>query len=112
MVKDNIDVVGQKTTLCNRVWEELYLPAFKNAAYVQILLNAGAIILGKTKLEAMVMDEEPLECVEFNAPFNPQGDGYQNPSGSSSGSAAGIGSYDWLDFSLGSDSPYFCRTAN
>lgn len=110
VVKDNMDVAGHKTTLCNRSWDALYPPASKNAACIQVLLDAGAIILGKTKLEAMVMDEEPLECVEFTAPFNPRGDGYQNPSGSSSGSAAGIGSYDWLDFSLGSDS--LCPSAS
>ena len=54
----------------------------------------------------MIMREEPLECVKFTAPFNPCADGYQVPSGSSHASAAGIGSYEWLDFSLGSDSLY------
>jgi hypothetical protein len=53
---------------------------------------------------AMIMREESLECAEFTAPFNPRADGYQVPSGSSHASAAGIGLYDWLDFSLGSDS--------
>jgi Asp-tRNA(Asn)/Glu-tRNA(Gln) amidotransferase A subunit family amidase len=103
-VKDNIDVAGHKTTLCNRAWEDFYPPKDKHAACVQKLINAGAIIVGKAKLQAMIMREEPLECVEFTAPFNPRGDGYQVPSGSSHGSAAGIGSYDWLDYSLGSDS--------
>lgn len=32
-----------------------------------------------------------------------QGDGYQSPGGSSSGPAAGIASYDWLDIAVGSD---------
>lgn len=50
------------------------------------------------------MREEALECVEFTAPFNPRADEYQVPSGSSHGSAAGIGSYDWLDYYLGSGS--------
>lgn len=54
----------------------------------------------------MIMQEEPLEAVEFTAPFNPRGDGYQVPSGSSHGSAASVGSYDWLNFSVGSDSSY------
>ncbi|KAI4633339.1 uncharacterized protein J4E92_008496 [Alternaria infectoria] len=102
-VKDNIDIAGHKTTLCNRAWEDLYPPRSKHADCVQTLVDAGAIIVGKTKLQAMIMREEPLECVEFAAPFNPRGDGYQVPSGSSHGSAAGIASYDWLDFSLGSD---------
>ncbi len=103
-VKDNIDIAGHKTTLCNRSWQALYTAKTKHAACVQVLVDAGAIIVGKAKLQAMIMREEPLECVEFTAPFNPRGDGYQVPSGSSHGSAAAIGSYGWLDFSLGSDS--------
>lgn len=103
-VKDNMNIAGHKTSLCNRAWEALYPTATRTAACAQILLDAGAIIVGETKLEVMVMDEEPLEAVEFTATFNPRGDGYQVPSGSSHGSAAGISSYDWLDFSLGSDS--------
>ncbi|KAJ6178047.1 amidase [Penicillium mononematosum] len=102
-VKDNIDIAGHKTTLCNRAWERLYPAKTKHAACVQVLIDAGAIIVGKTKLQAMFMREEPKEAVEFTSPFNPRGDGYQVPSGSSNGSAAGIGSYPWLDFSLGSD---------
>ncbi|KAG8412306.1 hypothetical protein J3459_014641 [Metarhizium acridum] len=76
-VKDNTDVAGHKTTLCNRAWEDLYEPPSKNAACVQTLIDAGAIIVGKVKLQAMIMREEPLECVEFAAPFNPRGDGYR-----------------------------------
>ncbi|KAL8657487.1 MAG: hypothetical protein Q9226_001863 [Calogaya cf. arnoldii] len=102
-VKDNIDIAGHKTTLCNRAWIDLYPAKTENAACVQVLLDAGAVIVCKVKLQAMIMREEPLECVEFTAPFNPRVDGYQVPSGSSHGSAAGIGSYDWLDFSIGSD---------
>ncbi|KAK1961465.1 amidase [Colletotrichum sublineola] len=102
-IKDSIDIAGHKTSLCNRAWNELYPPRTETAACVQTLIDAGAIIVGKVKLMAMIMREEPLECVEFTAPFNPRADGYQVPSGSSHGSAAGISSYDWLDFSVGSD---------
>ncbi|KAM0430141.1 hypothetical protein ACHAPT_006149 [Fusarium lateritium] len=102
-VKDSIDIAGHKTTLNNRAWRELYPPATKHAHCVQLLLDAGAIIVGKLKLQALIVREEPVEAVEFTDPFNPRGDGYQVPSGSSSGSAAAIGSYDWLDFSVGSD---------
>ena len=103
-VKDNIDIAGHKTTLCNRAWIDLYPVKTENAACVQTLIDADAIILGKVKLQAIIMREESSECVEFTAPFNPRADGYQVPSGSSHASAAGISSYDWLDFSLGSDS--------
>lgn len=103
-VKDNIDIAGHKTTLCNRAWEELYPARSEHAACVQTMIDAGAVIVGKVKLQAMIMREEPLEAVEFTAPFNPRGDGYQVPSGSSHGSAVSISAYDWLDFSFGSDS--------
>ncbi len=72
-------------------------------------MDAGAINVGKAKLQAMIMSEEPLECVKFTALFNPLGDGYQVPSRSSHESAAAIGSYDWLDFSHKSDSSYPLR---
>ncbi|POS78188.1 hypothetical protein DHEL01_v203404 [Diaporthe helianthi] len=59
-VKDNIDIAGHKTSLCNRAWLELYPEKTKTAACVQVLIDAGAIILGKVKLQAMIMREEPL----------------------------------------------------
>ncbi|KAI0485871.1 amidase [Xylaria cf. heliscus] len=102
-IKDSINIKGQKTTLNNRAWRDFWPPASKTAHCVQLLIDAGAIIVGKVKLQAMIVREEPLEAVEFTDPFNPRGDGYQVPSGSSSGSAAAIASYQWLDLSLGSD---------
>jgi Amidase len=106
-VKDMFDIAGFRTSLCNRAWEELYPPCAKTASCIQKLVDAGAIIVGKAKLQAMIIREEAMECVEFIAPFNPRGDGYQIPSGSSSGSCAGLASYDWLDFSIGSDSKHW-----
>ena len=88
-IKDNVNIAGHKSTLYNQAWEDLYPPAEKHAACVQTLIDAGAIIVGKVKLQAIIMREEPLECVEFSAPFNPRGDGYQVPSGSSHASADG-----------------------
>lgn len=105
-VKDNIDIAGHKSTLCSRAWTEYYPAKTETAACVQVLIDAGAIIVGKVKLQAMIMREEPKEAIEFTAPFNPRADGYQVPSGSSHGSAASVSSYDWLDFSVGSDSLY------
>src|ERR1700710_264402 len=63
-VKDNIDIAGHKTTLCNRAWQDFYPAKEKHAACVQVLLDAGAVLVGKVKLQAMIMREEPLECVE------------------------------------------------
>lgn len=110
-VKDNFDIKNFRTSLCNRAWEELYPPADRTASSIQRLVDAGAIIVGKTRLNAMTIREDTMECVEFLAPFNPRGDGYQTSSGSSSGSCAALASYDWLDFSIGSDSKSFSRNA-
>ncbi|KFA55966.1 hypothetical protein S40293_04009 [Stachybotrys chartarum IBT 40293] len=104
-VKDNVDVAGHKNTLCKR-GEDLHPPADQHAACVSAMINASAIIVGKVKLQAMIMREESLECVQFFAPFNPRGDGNQAPSGSSHASAAGVASYEWLDYSFGSDGSY------
>jgi hypothetical protein len=44
-----------------------------------------------------------LDWVSQLAPFNPRGDGYNDPSSSSSGAGASIASYSWLDLAVGSD---------
>ena len=51
----------------------------------------------------MISREEPKEATDKQAPFNPGGDGFQLPAGSSSGSAAAIASYGWLDIAIGTD---------
>ncbi|KAK1818432.1 hypothetical protein LTR12_007112 [Friedmanniomyces endolithicus] len=47
--------------------------------------------------------EATLDWVDYHSPFNPRGDGYQDPSSSSSGPGAGAASYPWLDLTIGSD---------
>ncbi|KAL8683875.1 MAG: hypothetical protein Q9186_000218 [Xanthomendoza sp. 1 TL-2023] len=73
---------------------------------IQRLIDAGVEVLGKSKLTSFAAREEPTESVDYQAPFNPRGDGYQSPAGSSSRSAAAVSSYDWLDFAIGSDSRF------
>lgn len=104
VIKDNFDIVGSKTSLCNCAWLEYHEIKEATAPAVQRLQQLGAVIIGKSRLNAMVIREEPMECVEFLAPFNPRGDGYQTSSGSSSGSAVAVSAYPWIDFALGSDS--------
>lgn len=43
------------------------------------------------------------DWVDYHSPFNARVDGYQDPSSSSSGPGSSMGSYDWLDIALGSD---------
>ena len=50
------------------------------------------------------MMEHPMQSVDYQAPFNPRGDGYLICGGSSGGNAAAVAAYDWLDISLVSDS--------
>jgi Asp-tRNA(Asn)/Glu-tRNA(Gln) amidotransferase A subunit family amidase len=103
-VKDIYDMEGFKTTLCNRAWTDYHPLQNETAPSIQRLRDLGAVIVGKTRLNAMIVREETMECVEFLAPFNPRGDGYQTSSGSSSGSCAALGAYPWIDFTIGSDS--------
>ena len=103
-VKDIYEIEGLRTSVCNRAYYELYPPRSKTAACIEMLQNAGASIVGTTKLALFAATEEPIECVDFQAPWNPRGDGYQSPAGSSSGSGAAVAAYPWLDISIGSDS--------
>ncbi len=103
-VKELFDVCGLRMALSNRAFYAVSSPAQTTAPAIQKLLDAGAVMVGSTKSSSMISREDPVEAVDFQAPFNPRGDGYQSPAGSSSGSAAAIASYDWLDFTIGSDS--------
>ena len=70
---------------------------------IESLVRSGAHILGMTKLSSIIAREEPLDAVDFHTAFNPRGDRYQSPAGSSSGSAAAVAAYDWIDCSIGTD---------
>ena len=111
-VKDVFQIKGICTSLCNRAYYELYPPATKTAGCIELLLQSGAKIVGTTKLASFAATEEPIECIDFQAPWNPRADGYQSPAGSSSGSGVAIASYDWLDIAIGSDSKFLKQTIN
>ena len=105
-VKDIFHIKNVRTSLCNRAYYELYPPATGTAGCIEILSQSGAKIVGTTKLASFAATEEPIECVDFQAPWNPRADGYQSPAGSSSGSAVAIASYPWVDVAIGSDSKF------
>jgi hypothetical protein len=105
-VKDNFHVNGLRTSLCNRAYFGTYGPQDNTAPCIAKLVDQGARLVGTTKLAAFAATEEPLECVDYQAPWNPRGDGYQSPAGSSSGSGVAVASYDWLDIGIGTDSEY------
>ncbi|KAG9230420.1 hypothetical protein BJ875DRAFT_499140 [Amylocarpus encephaloides] len=103
-VKDMYRIEGLQNTLGSRSYYHVNVPATANAPAIQRLLDSGAYLVGTTKLACFAAREEPTECADYQAPYNPRGDGSQSPAGSSSGSAAATASYDFLDFTIGSDS--------
>lgn len=103
-VKDIYDIAGVKTSCGNRAYYELYPIKNVTAVAVQKLIDAGAVIVGKMKTSQFANGETATaDWVDYHSPFNIRGDGYQDPSSSSSGPGAGIGAYEWLDIGLGSD---------
>jgi hypothetical protein len=102
-VKDIFDLKGVKTGAGSRAYYDIYPKANTTAPAVQRLIDAGAVIVGKMKSTQFVMPEFAPLAIDYQAPFNPRGDGYQDPGSSSSGPGSGVASYDWLDLGLGSD---------
>lgn len=103
-VKDIYDIAGLRTSNGNRAWYGLYGPANTTAVAVQRLVDAGAVVVGKMKTSQFANGETATDdWVDYHSPFNPRGDGYQDPSSSSSGPGAATGAYPWLDITLGSD---------
>ncbi|KAI1760074.1 amidase [Hypoxylon sp. FL1150] len=103
-VKDNMHLKGVVTTLGNKAYAELYGKQDSSAKYIDSLIEQGAVIVGKTKLSAFAGSEiPPVQCIDYFPPWNPRGDGYQGPSGSSSGAGASVAGYDWLDISICTD---------
>jgi allophanate hydrolase len=96
-VKDNIDVAGLPTTAGCPLFR---YTASHSAACVERLLDAGAILIGKTNLDqfatGLVGTRSP-----FGVPKNPFNQRYI-PGGSSSGSAVAVSS-GLVSFSLGTD---------
>ena len=103
-IKDIYDIAGLRTGDGNRAFYALYPERNASATVVERLINAGAVIIGKMKTSQFANGElATADWVDYHAPFNPRGDGYQDASSSSAGAGSGEGSYPWLDLSLGSD---------
>ncbi|KAL4936356.1 hypothetical protein BDV06DRAFT_233459 [Aspergillus oleicola] len=101
---DIFHLKGLRTSGGNRAFHDFYPPQNKTGSAVQRLIDAGAVIVGKMGTVQFANGDNPTaDWVDFHCPFNPRGDGYQSPGGSSSGPAAGIASYPWLDIAVGSD---------
>ena len=92
---------GLRTGYGNQAYLEASSPATTTAPVVQLLLDSGAILIGKTKTSEFSEGVDPSEWPD--CPYNPRGDGHQKPSSSSTGSAVAAAAYNWLDFALGTD---------
>ncbi|KAK7424424.1 hypothetical protein QQX98_000389 [Neonectria punicea] len=103
-IKDNIDVAGTKTFASCLAYGNFHGHLPQSAPVVQKLLDLGAIIVGKTGMSQFVDAEDPIgDFVDFHALWNPRGDGNRSPGGSSFGSGAAAGAYEWIDFTIGTD---------
>ncbi|KAI9670874.1 MAG: hypothetical protein M1817_003759 [Caeruleum heppii] len=61
-VKDVIDIAGCKTGCGNEGYRNVYPEASRNATVVQQLLDAGAILVGKTKTTQFGEGSDPTDC--------------------------------------------------
>ncbi|KAF3760034.1 amidase signature enzyme [Cryphonectria parasitica EP155] len=103
-VKDIYHLAGVKSSNGNRAWYNLYPENNVTGPAVQRLIDAGAQIVGLQKPSQFANGETATaDWVDYHSPFNPRGDGYQDPSSSSSGAGASIATYEWLDIAVGSD---------
>lgn len=98
--KDIFDVAGYVTGGGNPDWKATHSPAHRNAWVVQVLVEAGATMVGKTITDELTRGIFG-ENVHYGTPTNPRAPG-RVPGGSSSGSAAAVAG-ELVDFALGSD---------
>ncbi|KAK5701707.1 hypothetical protein LTR97_004525 [Elasticomyces elasticus] len=110
-VKDSFHLRGVPTSICNRSYRDTYGKQPTTAASIKTLVDAGCIVVGKVKMTAFGNWEEPVDYIDFEAPWNPRADGHQSSGGSSSGSAAASAAYEWLDIAMGADSDEQVRLA-
>ncbi|KAI5253398.1 hypothetical protein E4T42_02866 [Aureobasidium subglaciale] len=102
-VKDIYEVAGLKATWGSLAHWKLAEPSSSTGPALSHLLDLGAVIVGKQKTAQFASAGDPWQFQDFQYPFNPRGDGWLTYSASSSGGACSIAAYDWLDYTLGSD---------
>lgn len=103
-VKDIFDIAGTKRGCGSRAYFELYPIANITSFSIRRLIDKGAILVGKAKTSQFGNGElATADWIDYHCPFNPRADGYEEPLSSSSGSAASIAAYHWLDIAIRSD---------
>ena len=99
-VKDIFDVAGYRTGAGNPDWLASHAPAVHHAAAVEMLLAAGADIVGKTMTDELAYSLNG-ENYHYGTPVNPVSPD-RIPGGSSCGSAVAVAA-GLCDIGLGSD---------
>jgi Asp-tRNA(Asn)/Glu-tRNA(Gln) amidotransferase A subunit family amidase len=103
-VKDIFHVSGLKTSGGSRAYYQVYGPQNYTTETVEKSLAGGAQLVGKTRTIAFALGAPNNgKEIDYIDPWNPRGDGYQTTGGSSSGSGSAVTAYDWIDFTIGSD---------
>ncbi len=98
--KDLFDIEGHVTGAGNPDWLKTHSPAARTAPAVQVLVDNGADMVGKTHTDELsrgILGEN----AHYGTPSNPAAPG-RVPGGSSSGSAAAVAG-GLVDFALGTD---------
>jgi amidase len=98
--KDIYDIAGHKTGFGSPDWLRTHAPAVRTAPAVQALVNAGAVMVGKTHTDELTFSLNG-ENAHYGTPVNVNAPG-RIPGGSSSGSASAVAGA-LVDFALGSD---------
>jgi amidase len=99
-VKDLFDIAGAATGAGSPEWRRTHGVPASNAPVVDMLLKAGARLVGKTHTDEMAWSLNG-ENFHYGTPINPAAPG-RVPGGSSSGSAAAVAG-NLVDFAIGSD---------
>jgi Asp-tRNA(Asn)/Glu-tRNA(Gln) amidotransferase A subunit family amidase len=103
-VKDAFDVKGTCTGQGNRAFRALATSASHSSNRVQTAVDLGAIVIGKTKSSEFGGSQEWIgDWTDYSYAFNSRADGYLVSTGSSTGSGSSIGSYSWVDVTIGTD---------
>ena len=102
-VKDLFDRKGLITSAGSRALASISLAAESTAPSIQRIVNLGGVIVGKYKTAQFGSGAGPWVWQDYQAPFNPRGDGWLTCSASSSSGGCAVATYDWLDFAIGTD---------